>query len=123
MPWFMPMVLTLPCNREAAIASLRAAIASAKKAVILQAVITIMLVAVFATILTQFSQMAPIFPGFMSVFIVVFLLFVLLIPVMGYLQLKPWIAYLEELVEGLRTGRIKIEDVCGVPITFGRRGA
>ena len=117
------MVLTLPCNREAAIASLKAAIVSAKKAVILQAVTTIVLVAVFAIVLTQFNQMAPVFPRFTSMFIVVFMLFALLIPVMSYLQLKPWIAYLEELVDGLRTGRTKVEDVCGVPITFGHRGS
>lgn len=121
MSWWFPggFVVTLPCDREAAIAALNAAISSAKRSIYLSSgvalIITILAVGMVSSI-TGFAELG----GFFTLFILVFIAMAALIPVMAYAQTRPWIAYLEELREGLETGRIRIEDVCGTPIYWTR---
>jgi len=117
MSWWFPggFVVTLPCDREAAIAALNAAISSAKRTIYLSSGISILVAVIGAGIAASVPGIAGI-GGFFSLFILLFIGIALLFPVIAYAQTRPWVAYLEELREGIETGRIRLEDVCGRPI-------
>ena len=122
-PIYQP-VITLPCDRWAAIAALRAAEAAARRTVLLTAAFTFILVLVGLGVLAAAAPGAwgPVPAGFGAVFTLVALVFILvlaLFPVMVYMRVSPWLSYLEELRRGLEEGRIRVEDVCGKPLTLG----
>ncbi len=68
------------------------------------------------------SWTGPVPAGFEAVFTLVALVFILVLavfPVMVYVRVSPWLSYLEELRRGLEEGRVRVEDVCGKPLTLG----
>jgi hypothetical protein len=107
-------VITLPCDREAALAALDAAIASAKRSLLL----TTVTVVLFGFIMfAMVASVGPLFEtGVFGFAVLLFLVVFLLIPVLAYLQATPWIRYLEELRRGIESGEIDVRDVCGQPI-------
>ena len=107
-------VLTLPCDREAALEALSAAVAAARRQVLLNAFFGLAVFMIGLGMLTAAAPPAPIAP--LAVFVV--LLFAM-IPFMGYLSVEPWIRYLEELRRGIEEGRVNIGDVCGRPLGLG----
>jgi hypothetical protein len=109
------LVLTLPCDREAALAALDAAISSARRSVAISAFTAF----IFMLILFTFAAMAADSPGPVGVFIVFFALLLAVMPLASYMQVQPWIRYLEELRRGIEEGRIRVEDVCGRPLGPG----
>ncbi len=117
MSWWFPggFVVTLPCDREAAIAALNAAISSAKRSIYLSAGIALIIALMGVAIAASFPATGP-FGGVFAVFLLVFIGFALLFPLIAYMQAKPWITYLEELRRGIENGTINVEDVCGRPI-------
>ena len=120
MSWFLPgggFLLTLPCDREAALAALEAAIASARRQVLLNVFFGLAMFIIGLGVLAAAAPPAPVAP--LAVFVVLLFAF---IPFMGYLSVEPWIRYLEELRRGIEEGRINVEDVCGRPLGPGRPG-
>jgi len=110
---FGGFILTLPCDREAAVAALDAAIAAARR----QMLLTSLLSLIFGAAALGFLAAAPAgAPGIFGLFGLLMLVFVALIPLSTYMQVEPWLRYLEELRDGLREGRIRVEDVCGRPL-------
>ena len=119
--WWFPggLAVTLPCDRRAAIAALDAAINAAKRSIYVGAAV------VFAVALIGVAIAASLSPpgmleGPLALFLLVFIAFALLVPIAAYAQAKPWIAYLEELKQGLESGSIRVEDVCGKPIYWSQ---
>jgi len=119
--WVWPggLVVTLPCDRGAAVEALRAMVTSLRRSVFIQAGFSLAMVVFMMTFLAVFFSGAP---GFVDVFVLLFMLLVSVIPVMSYVQVRPWIDYLEELARGLEEGRIRVEDVCGRPLYPPWRG-
>jgi len=123
-PLYQPVV-TLPCDRWAAVAALRAAVAAARRTVMLTALLTFVFVLLGLAVMAvaSASWWPALAPGaFAAMFYLVagvFILFASVFPVMVYLRLSPWISYLEELRRGLEEGRLRVEDVCGKPLTLG----
>ncbi len=121
MSWVWPggLVVTLPCDRGAAVAALRTLIASLRRSVFLQAGLTLAIVVLFMLFFAAAFTDAP---GFVDAFVLLFMLLVSIMPVVSYVQMRPWIDYLEELARGLEEGRIRVEDVCGRPLYPPWRG-
>lgn len=116
LPFFGGLVVTLPCDREAALAALEAAIRSARRQVLATALVSLLVLAValgfFAALAAPFSLLG----GVGAVFALLFAVFAALVPLLVYAQLGPWISYLEELRRGIEEGRVRVEDVCGRPL-------
>jgi len=113
--------LTLPCDREAAVAALDAAIAAARRQILVTSFFSLLF---GAAALGLIAAVPAGVPGFFGIFGLLVLVFVAAIPLMTYVQVGPWLRYLEELRDGLREGRIRVEDVCGRPLGLpggGRR--
>jgi len=107
------LFITLPCDREAALAALDAAIASARRQVALTAVMSVLFLGFAFTV----AAMAP--PGFFTPFLGLFALFTLFIPLIGYMRLQPWIQFLRRLREDIASGRVDLGSLCGRPLGPG----
>ncbi len=107
------LFITLPCDREAALAVLDAAIAAARRQVALTAVMSIL----FLGFAFTFTALAP--PGLFTPFLGLFAIFALLIPLMGYMRLQPWIRFLQRLREDIASGRVDLGSLCGRPLGPG----
>ncbi|ABM80561.1 hypothetical protein [Hyperthermus butylicus] len=104
----------MPCDREAAIAALDAAIAAAKRTIFIQVAVS---AAVIAFSLAALAWINVPFGGFFLLPLLAVAVMAALIPVMGYAQVSPWLRYLRQLRDGLEAGAIHVEDVCGQPLT------
>ena len=119
--WWVPggLAVTLPCDRRAAVAALEAAINTAKRGVYIGAAVAFT-VALVGVVMAASLSPPGMLEGPLALFLLVFIAFALLIPLAAYAQVKPWIAYLEELKQGIESGSIRVEDVCGKPIYWGQ---
>ena len=109
-------VITLPCDREAALAALDAIASSIRRRIVSSLIkfFTFMLILLIVPASMGASALLP--------FATLLLLLLIVTVVLSYYTLEPKLQYLEKLRRDLEEGRVSVEDVCGRPLLqLGRR--